>query len=103
MIAMILSTFLHVALSLFFVIYLDYGLVGLAIANSIKDAVLCFITAIYGYCSERVRKVLVPYDMEALRGWKEYLSISIPATVMIISEWWAFELITLLAGMLGVI
>ena len=35
-------------------------------------------------------------------GWGEYLCISIPATVMICAEWWAFEIIELLAGILGV-
>ena len=41
--------------------------------------------------------------MEAFGGWSEYLAISIPAAAMICAEYFAFEFITLLAGMLGVV
>ena len=38
-----------------------------------------------------------------MRGWGEYLGVSVPATVMICSEWWAFEILTVMAGILGVV
>ena len=50
-----------------------------------------------------MRKALVPLDKEALRGWGEYFAISIPATIMICSEWWAFEVIMVIAGLIGVV
>jgi len=43
-----------------------------------------------------------PYDCEAFRGWGEYLQVSLPATAMICAEWWAFEALTIMAGILGV-
>ena len=43
-----------------------------------------------------------PIDIEAFRGWRPYLQISLPATLMICKEWWAFEILTVLAGVLGV-
>lgn len=46
---------------------------------------------------------MVPYDVEALRGWGEYLSISIPTTIMICAEKYAFESLAYTAGALGVI
>ena len=41
--------------------------------------------------------------MEAFRGWDQYLAVSIPVTIMICSEWWAFEALTIMAGILGVV
>lgn len=41
-------------------------------------------------------------NMDALKGWKQYFGIAIPATMMLCSEWWFFELLMLTAGGLGV-
>ena len=46
---------------------------------------------------------MVPFDKTAFQDWEEYLKISIPATMMICSERWAFYVLTFLAGILGVI
>ena len=90
MVAMILSTSLHVLLSLLFVYHLDMGVIGLAMAVTCRDFCLCTITMLYCSCTQEVSKVMVPFDMEALRGWGEYLSISVPATIMICAEKFAF-------------
>ena len=103
MVAMILTTLLHVLLSMLFVYYYDYGVIGLAFSVTIKDFVLFSLTTLYCYFDYSISEVMVPYDMEALRGWGEYLSISIPAAVMICAEYYAFEFITIAAGMLGII
>ena len=47
MVAMILTTLLHILLSLLFVIHLDYGVIGLAMAVTCKDFVLYALTTIY--------------------------------------------------------
>ena len=69
MVAMILTTFLHILLSILFVIYLDYGVIGLAMAVTCKDFVLFVLTTLYGLLKPNVAEVMVPFDMEALRGW----------------------------------
>ena len=53
-------------------------------------------------CSKTVKPILAPIDKETFCGWSEYLKISLPSTVMLCSEWWAFESITILAGIIGV-
>eukprot|EP00879_Flechtneria_rotunda_P019601 GHRR01020594.1.p1 GENE.GHRR01020594.1~~GHRR01020594.1.p1 ORF type:complete len:397 (+),score=83.25 GHRR01020594.1:1177-2367(+) len=37
---------------------------------------------------------------DSLSAWPSYLSVAIPACAMICLEWWAFEALTLLAGLL---
>ena len=103
LIAMIFATFVHVLLCLLFVHGLGMDIIGLAIASSIKDAVLLSTVMVYGCCSSKISIALVPINKDAFSGWSEYLKISLPSTIMICSEWWAFEFITVLAGVLGVV
>ena len=103
MVFMLVGSAFHLLLCLTFAIWLDYGIVGLGMAMTIRDGALMIMTMIYGKCSSKVRHILMPYDVEAVRGWGEYLSISLPATAMLCAEWWALEVIAILAGILGVI
>ena len=45
----------------------------------------------------------LPTSSELFSGWAQYLSISLPNLAMVCAEWWAFEVVTLMAGWLGVI
>eukprot|EP01012_Entosiphon_sulcatum_P003858 TRINITY_DN11385_c0_g1_i1.p1 TRINITY_DN11385_c0_g1~~TRINITY_DN11385_c0_g1_i1.p1 ORF type:complete len:537 (+),score=88.21 TRINITY_DN11385_c0_g1_i1:48-1613(+) len=40
-------------------------------------------------------------SLEAFRGWIEFLKLGIPGMLMLISEWWAFEVMTIMAGRIG--
>ena len=73
MVTMILATLLHILLSILFVIHLDYGVIGLAMAVTCRDFFNCVLTALYGLLTPNVADVMLPFDMEALRGWGEYL------------------------------
>ena len=35
-------------------------------------------------------------------GWSEYLRVSLPSTLIICSEWWAFELLTVISGLISI-
>jgi len=39
-------------------------------------------------------------DPQALHGWGEWLSLGIPSMLVMCIEWWAYEIITILAGLL---
>lgn len=49
----------------------------------------------------RVRRTLQRPSREALQGWGEFVSLGISATVMLCSEWWAYEIMALMAAELG--
>ncbi len=40
------------------------------------------------------------FSKKAFSGWGEYLSYGVPTAVMICMEWWAYEVLILLAGAL---
>ena len=103
MIANLIATMLYVPLAQLFMYELNYGIVGLAYANVTKSIVLVLSVVLYGRYSAQIRDVLQPFNAECFRGWGAYLRISIPTTVMICSEWWAFECMTIMAGMMGVV
>ena len=41
-------------------------------------------------------------DAESLQGWGQYLKLGLPMCVMTCSEWWAFEILIILAGRISV-
>ena len=103
MVAMFLSICLHVAFCHIFINGFSMGIIGLAVAVTCRDLFLCVLTMLYCSCTQSISEVMVPFDVEALHGWGEYLLISIPSTIMICAEKYAFESLTFTAGALGVI
>ena len=102
MVAMVLATVLHIPLCFLFFLWLELGILGLAIATSIKDFVLFVTVMVYCRNSSQFKQTLQPFDSETFAGWYDYLKVSIPSTVMVCSEWWAFEVYIILAGNIGV-
>ena len=41
-------------------------------------------------------------NKDAFTGWWDYLSISLPATVMLLAEGWAFNVLGIIAGLISV-
>ena len=103
MVAQIVGTLLSIPLIYSFMYTFEYGLQGIPIAQFIQSVIVLATTVIYTFCNPEAQKVWQPYDIEVFRGWGEYLSVSAPATLMICAEWWAFEALTVLAGMLSVL
>jgi MATE family multidrug resistance protein len=50
---------------------------------------------------DEVQRTLIPLDSGALTQWGTYISLGLPGLLMLCSEWWAYELLTFMAGMLG--
>ena len=85
MVAGTTSTILFAPLLYFFMFTLDMGVVGTAMAFTVKSFLNLVAVIIYCKCSEQVKSVLQPFDREAFKGWKPYLKISLPTTVMMCS------------------
>lgn len=48
-----------------------------------------------------VQRTLQPFTMDAFKNWPEFIMLGLPGTVMLCSEWWAFEILTIFASVLG--
>lgn len=102
MIAMLVGTCLHVPLCFLFIKYFELGIVGLPIASSCKDFLILSTVMIYGNCSDQIRPALYYPDKTSFMGWGQYLKVSIPSTIMICAEMWGLNILTIIAGTLGV-
>jgi MATE family multidrug resistance protein len=48
-----------------------------------------------------VQRTLQPFDKAAWEDWYEFIMLGLPGTVMLCSEWWAYEVLTIFASLLG--
>lgn len=102
MVVMLVGTVIHVILCYVFINVLHYDILSLACASSLNAFFLMVTVIIFGRLSSQIKLALAPFDREAFTGWWEYLKVSIPSTMMICAEWWAFLILSILSGILGV-
>ena len=102
MVAMIVSTLLHVPLCILFVEVFDMDIRGLAAATSVNKFILVVFLMVYGSCSKNIRPAITFPDGDTFRGWFEYIQVALPVIVMYCSEFWAFEILVIIAGTLSV-
>ena len=89
MIVMVVSTFAHLIFCYILVEVYDEGILGLGYASLLSNFVKMIIVMIYCRCSSQINIALAPVNIDAFRGYCEYLRYSLPSTVMMCSEMWA--------------
>mmetsp|Transcript_23011 Transcript_23011/g.74999 ORF Transcript_23011/g.74999 Transcript_23011/m.74999 type:complete len:494 (-) Transcript_23011:948-2429(-) len=93
---------LSVHLAIVFPAVRTYGYVGIAIAQTISYGVMCvFIVVVARRCAVRHDPpTWTGFSRAALQDWYPLLKLALPTCMMILFEWWAFEIVVLLAGTL---
>ena len=90
-----------VIFNLIFILGLHRGYEYLAVSWALSDLVL-FAVQISMSCKHPfVERTLQPLDWAAWAEWKPFFALGLPGTVMLCSEWWAFEFLTIFATLLG--
>ena len=102
MIAQIVSSVIHIVLCIYCISKKDMGVAGLGFATMITYFFMFAFTTIYGHCISAIKKAIHCPGREVFRGWVEYLKISLPATIMLLAEGWAFNVLGILAGLISV-
>ncbi|XP_050223071.1 protein DETOXIFICATION 12-like isoform X2 [Mercurialis annua] len=74
--------------------------VGGALAFCISSWLNVIILGLYMTYSTACAKTRAPISMELFHGIREFFRFAIPSAVMICLEWWSFELLVLLSGLL---
>ncbi|KAM7463488.1 hypothetical protein LguiA_031609 [Lonicera macranthoides] len=101
---MLISSFaticLHVPLCWVLVFKSGLGNLGAALAMGISMWSNVIFLAFYMKFSSSCTKTRVPISMEVFHGIGEFFRFAIPSAVMICLEWWSFELLVLLSGLL---
>jgi len=81
---------------------LGWGIEGLAFAQAITNTVTLAIILVFIFRSKKIRPCLQPLNGDSFKSWSVYIKYTLPTVVMCCAEWWAFEVLTVLAGILGV-
>ena len=105
MLVILITMLLHIPFCYLFVYKCDLGIRGIAIATTIKDGLGILLVSLWGACcSPEISSCLAsPFlGKDSFRGWCQYLKVSLPSTVMLAADWWAFEILGVMAGTIGV-
>ena len=103
MIGQIVSTITHAVVAYYLVFHLRMNVVGLGMANSISNLVKLIVVIVFALRERTVVQAFVQPTKKALTtGYCEYLALSLPVILILGSEWWAYDLMTVFAAILGV-
>ncbi|XP_057773322.1 protein DETOXIFICATION 48-like [Salvia miltiorrhiza] len=94
------SVLLHVPLNFLLVNYFHMGVAGVALAMALTNLNLVLLLCSYVYFSGVHRASWVSPSLDCLRGWPSLLSLSVPTCVSVCLEWWWYELMIMLCGLL---
>ncbi|XP_024026617.1 protein DETOXIFICATION 12 isoform X2 [Morus notabilis] len=90
----------HIPLSWVLIFKSGLGNLGGAMAISISYWLNVILLVLYMRFCPSCAKTRVPISMELFQGIREFFLFAIPSTVMICLEWWSFELLILMSGLL---
>jgi len=82
--------------------YIGMGYIGAPIATSISYWSMLLLLLLYIRFVDG-RQGWGGWSRESLTGWSEFLKLAIPGAAMVVSEWWAFEVVSLAASYLGTV
>ncbi|KAD4983072.1 hypothetical protein E3N88_19743 [Mikania micrantha] len=91
---------LHIPLCWFLVYKTELKNIGAAIAIDITMWLNVIFLFLYMICSSSCEKTRAPISIEVLHGIKQFFSYAIPSAVMVCLEWWSYEFLILLSGLL---
>ncbi|RCV06036.1 hypothetical protein SETIT_1G131100v2 [Setaria italica] len=90
----------HPAVCWLLVNRLGLGSKGVALANAVSYLVNLSLMALYIRLSPSCKATWTGFSGEAFRGIPGFLKLAVPSAAMVCMEWWSFELLVLLAGLL---
>ncbi|PSS11441.1 Protein DETOXIFICATION like [Actinidia chinensis var. chinensis] len=94
------SILLHVPINYFLVSVLNLGIKGVALSGVLTNFNLVFSLITYILVSGVHEKTWCGVSFECLRGWKSLVDLAIPSCVSVCLEWWWYEIMILLCGLL---
>ncbi|XP_062225412.1 protein DETOXIFICATION 16-like [Phragmites australis] len=90
----------HLLVCWLLVYKIGLGNKGAALANSISYLTNVSILALYVRLSPACKETWRGFSKEAFHGIPSFLRLGVPSALMVCLEWWSFELLVLLSGLL---
>nr|XP_043634582.1 protein DETOXIFICATION 49-like [Erigeron canadensis] len=95
-----LSIILHIPINYYLVNNLNLGIKGIAISSVWTNFNLVASLVIYILISGVYKKTWGGISRECLKGWKSLLNLALPSCISVCLEWWWYEIMILLCGLL---
>ncbi|PON73722.1 Multi antimicrobial extrusion protein [Parasponia andersonii] len=100
MISSAVTALLHTIVCWLLVYKFGLGIKGAALANNISYWLNVFSLAIYVKFSGACRHTWTGFSRDSLHDFFSFVRLAIPSAVMICFEYWSFEMVVLLSGLL---
>ena len=81
---------------------MGYELIGVSIAFTITASLQLLIISIYLLCHPVLKETQIWPNKETFIGLGYYLKIGLSGVVMLCAEWWIFEIIIFMSGLLAI-
>lgn len=81
-----------------FIYQWSFGYLGAALAVAVGRMLLPVLLGTYIYTSGIYKSTWNGWTRDCLREWKIFIELGTPGCIMVCSEWWAAEFLTLAAG-----
>jgi len=98
LIIQLISVIFHFIAAYLFIDVCDMKLSGAGLARSCSDFLNFFLISFYVYLRNPHKESLFPLSEEALRGWKNYLGVSIPIAMSFYVQCLCYGFLTVIAG-----
>ncbi|KAK4349664.1 hypothetical protein RND71_032419 [Anisodus tanguticus] len=95
-----LASLVHIPINYFLVIVLNLGIKGVALSGVWTNFNLVGSLIAYIIVSKVHKKTWSSISCECFKGWKSLLDLAIPSCVSVCLEWWWYEIMILLCGLL---
>ncbi|KAJ4956025.1 hypothetical protein NE237_012808 [Protea cynaroides] len=95
-----LAILLHIPINYLLVSVLNLGIKGVALSGVWTNFNLVLSLIVYIYISGVCKKTWGGISWECLTGWKSLLNLAIPNCISVCLEWWWYEIMILLCGLL---
>ncbi|KAJ4720220.1 Protein DETOXIFICATION [Melia azedarach] len=101
-ISAIYAMILHIPINYVLVVPLQLGIRGVALASALHTCSVILGLLVYLILSKTALK---PWDWQAVdtcyQGWKPLLALMVPSVFSVCSEWWWYEIMIILCGLLS--
>ncbi|KAJ6933534.1 protein DETOXIFICATION 49-like [Populus alba x Populus x berolinensis] len=95
-----LSILLHIPVNYLLVSVFNLGIKGVALGAVWTNFSLVGSLVIYVMISGVYKKTWGGISLECLKGWRSLLNLAIPSCISVCLEWWWYEIMILLCGLL---
>ncbi|KAI5435422.1 protein DETOXIFICATION 48 isoform X1 [Lathyrus oleraceus] len=94
------SVLLHVPLNFLLVVYFEMGIAGVSIAMVLTNLNLVILLSSFLWFSRVYKDSWISPSLECVKGWSSLLSLAIPTCVSVCLEWWWYEFMIMMCGLL---